>query len=80
MRAPNEKTVASISFHDNKNLSIDIEDVVGIDIGTPQEMAPGIWFVDLIVRSDAGNVSLQLTADDLEKLKTIQSTDDKEIQ
>lgn len=73
MRNPSEKTVASISFHDNKNLSIDIEDVVGIDIGNPQEMAEGVWFVDLIIRSDAGNVSLQLTADSLNKLKAIQS-------
>lgn len=72
MRKPPEKTVAAISFHDNKNLSIDIEDVVGIDIGVPQEMAEGIWFVDLIIRSDVGNVSLQLTADDLDKLKAIQ--------
>ena len=75
MRTASDKTVASISFHDNKNLSIDIEDVVGVDIGTPQEMAPGLWFVDLIIRSSAGNVSLQLTADKLEKLKAIQSTD-----
>lgn len=75
MRPPAEKTVASISFHDNKNLSIDIEDVVGIDIGSPQEMAPGLWFVDLIIRSTAGNVSLQLTSDSLEKLEAIHTTD-----
>lgn len=70
-----KKTVAAISFHDNKNLSIDIEDVVGIDIGTPQELTPGVWFVDLIIRSDAGNVSLQLTSDSLEKLQGMQSSD-----
>jgi hypothetical protein len=73
--AATNKTVAAISFHDNKNLSIDVEGVVGIDIGTPQEMAPGVWFVDMIIRSDTGNVSLQLTSDSLDKLKTIQSTD-----
>tara|TARA_Y100000813_G_scaffold190158_1_gene166043 strand:- start:485 stop:748 length:264 start_codon:yes stop_codon:yes gene_type:complete len=70
-----KKTVAAISFHDNKNLSIDIEDVVGIDIGTPQELTPGIWFVDLIIRSTVGNVSVQLTSDSLEKLEAIQSSD-----
>ncbi|MEQ8229361.1 MAG: hypothetical protein RIA64_14855 [Rhodospirillales bacterium] len=70
-----KKTVAAISFHDNKNLSIDVEDVVGIDIGSPQEMTPGVWFVDLIIRSDVGNVSLQLTSDSLEKLQGIQSSD-----
>jgi hypothetical protein len=70
-----KKTVAAISFHDNKNLSIDIEDVVGIDIGTPQELTPGVWFVDVIIRSDVGNVSVQLTSDSLEKLEAIQSSD-----
>lgn len=70
-----KKTVAAISFHDNKNLSIDVEDVVGIDIGSPQEMTPGVWFVDMIIRSDVGNVSLQLTSDSLEKLQGIQSSD-----
>ena len=78
MRKPTEKTVASISFHDNKNLSIDIEDVVGIDIGIPQQMTEDIWFVDLIIRSNVGNVSLQLTADDLNKLKAIQSDEVEE--
>ncbi len=72
MRKSAEKTVAAISFHDNKNLSIDIEDIISIDIGQPLEMTEGVWFVDLIIRSDAGNVSLQLTADSLEKLKAIE--------
>ena len=49
--------------------------MVGIDIGSPQEMTPGVWFVDLIIRSDVGNVSLQLTSDSLEKLQGIQSSD-----
>jgi len=67
-----EKTVASISFHDNKNLSVDMENVVGITVGTPQKMGEETWFVDLIIRSEAGNVSLQLTADSVEKLLAIQ--------
>lgn len=70
MSTPPQKTVASISFHDNKNLSIDIENVSGIYVGTPQQMTDEIWFVDLIIRSDAGNVSLQLTADSVDKLKS----------
>ena len=64
-------TVASISFHDNKNLSIDIENVSNIDVGTPQKMAEDLWFVDVIIRSDVGNVSLQLTSDTLEKLRLV---------
>ncbi len=69
MNTPTKKTVAAISFHDNKNLSIDIENVSGIYIGTPQQMTDEIWFVDLIIRSEVGNVSLQLTADSVDKLK-----------
>ncbi len=72
MNTPTEKTVASISFHDNKNLSIDIENVSGVYVGTPQQMTDDIWFVDLIIRSEVGNVSLQLTADSLDKLKSIE--------
>ena len=69
MSTPTQKTVAAISFHDNKNLSIDIENVSGINMGSPQKIAEDIWFVDIIIRTDAGNVSLQMTADSLEKLK-----------
>ncbi len=76
MNTPAKKTVAAISFHDNKNLSIDIENVSGISFGTPQQMTDDIWFVDLIIRSDVGNVSLQLTADSVDKLK---STEREEI-
>ena len=36
----------------------------------------GIWFVDLIIRTDGGNVSLQMTADSLEKLKTIKQEEE----
>ena len=72
MSIPTEKTVAAISFHDNKNLSIDIENISGIDISTPQKMAEDIWFVNLIIRSEVGNVSLQLTADSVDKLKSIE--------
>ncbi len=76
MSTPTQKTVAAISFHDNKNLSIDIENVSGVYVGTPQQMTDDIWFVDLIIRSDVGIVSLQLTADGVDKLK---STEREEI-
>lgn len=72
MTTPAKKTVASISFHDNKNLSVDIENVVGISVGIPQQIGEQDWFVDVIIRSEAGNVSLQLTANDIEKLQAIQ--------
>ena len=44
-------------------------------IGIPQEMGADLWFVDIIIRSAAGNVSLQLTSDNLEKLKAIDNTE-----
>ena len=68
MSTPAKKTVAAISFHNDKNLSIDIENVSGIYTSLPQQMNDDIWFVDLIIRSEAGNVSLQLTSDSLDKL------------
>ena len=68
MSTPTKKTVAAISFHNDKNLSIDIENVSGIYTSIPQQMNDDIWFVDLIIRSEVGNVSLQLTSDSGDKL------------
>lgn len=57
------KTVASVSFLDNRSLSMDIEDVIGITLGTPIELEAGQWFCDLIVHSNNGKVALQMLAD-----------------
>ena len=56
------KTVASVSFLDNRSLSMDIEDVIGITVGSPIEVEPGQWFCDLIVHSSNGKVALQMLA------------------
>jgi hypothetical protein len=42
---------------------MDIESVIGIDVGTPMRLGDGEWFCELIVRSTNGTVALQLLAD-----------------
>lgn len=58
------KTVASISFRDNKSISMDVENVNAIELGTPMEVESGTWFCELLIRTTHGTVALQLTADD----------------
>lgn len=63
------KTVASISFHDNRSLSLDVEKVSHIELGPVIEVGDGEnWFVELMVRSDNGVIALQLLSDDPGKL------------
>jgi len=57
------KTVASVSFLDNRSISMDMEQVVGIELGAPIEIEPGQWFCELIIRSTNGTVALQMLAD-----------------
>jgi hypothetical protein len=66
---PKVKTVASVSFLDNRSISMDVESVNGITIGTPMEVEPGQFFCELIVRSENGIVSLQMLADSPERFQ-----------
>ncbi len=61
------KPVASVCFLDNRSISMDIESVIGIDIGTPMRLDEGEWFCELIIRSTNGTVALQLLADNSER-------------
>ncbi len=61
------KPVASVCFLDNRSISMDIEAVVGIDVGTPMRLGEGEWFCELIVRSSNGTVALQMLADNPER-------------
>jgi hypothetical protein len=61
------KPVASVCFLDNRSISMDIEAVVGIDIGTPMCLGEGEWFCELIIRSTNGTVALQLLADNVDR-------------
>ncbi|MBI2235979.1 MAG: hypothetical protein HYU60_03325 [Magnetospirillum sp.] len=62
------KTVAAISFRDNHSISMDIEDVHGIDLSAPMQMEDGTWICELLVRSSNGTVALQMVADSPGKL------------
>lgn len=66
---PKNKTVASISFQDNHSLSMDVEEVNRIDLGVPVEVADGVWCSEVLIRSEHGNVSLNILADDPDKLR-----------
>ncbi len=61
------KTVASVSFLDNHSISMDVENVVGIAIGTPMKLGDGQWFCELIVRSGNGTLAVQMLADSPER-------------
>lgn len=63
------KTVAAISFRDNHSLSMDVEALTSIEMGTPLQLEDGSWFCEMILRSRNGTVALQLLADSPEKFK-----------
>jgi len=64
------QTVASISFNDNRSISLDVESVKSLELGPPMYAGDGEhWFVELIVRTEIGSVALQLLSNDPEKLK-----------
>lgn len=62
------KTVASISFLDNHSICMDVEKVVGVSIGKPMELEAGQWFCELVVRSEHGNLSIQMLAAEPDRL------------
>lgn len=65
------QTVAAISFRDNHSLSMDVENVSLIEISTPREVDNGVWFCELMVRSESGTVVLNLVADEPGKLQVV---------
>lgn len=58
------KTVAAVSFHDNRQISMDVEEIEGIFLGRPVQVAEGKWFCELIIDSAHGKVAVQMLADD----------------
>lgn len=58
------KTVASVSFNSNHNLSMDMDEVLGISMGAPMKVSDGQWFCEMIVRSSNGTVVVNMLADD----------------
>lgn len=69
------KTVASVSFHDNRSVTMDVEDVTRIELGTPMEVEDGSWFCELIVRAaDGGFVAIQMLSKAPEKFRIYSDT------
>lgn len=58
------KTVASVSFHSNHNLSMDVDEVQGISMSVPMKIGEGQWFCEMIVRSANGTLAVNMLADD----------------
>jgi hypothetical protein len=58
------KTVASVSFNSNHNLSMDVDEVLGISMGQPMKVAENQWFCEMIVRSANGTVVVNMLTDD----------------
>jgi hypothetical protein len=61
------KTVASVSFHSNHNLSMDVDEVLGISMSTPMKIGEDQWFCEMIVRSANGTLAVNMLADDPSK-------------
>ncbi len=61
------KTVASVSFHSNHNLSMDVDEVQGISMSTPMKIGEDQWFCEMIVRSANGTLAVNMLADDPSK-------------
>jgi hypothetical protein len=66
------KTVAAISFLNNHSLSMDVEEVTGIQAGLPIQVEEGMWTCELLIRSSHGTVALQLLSDSEEPLRVRQ--------
>ena len=67
------KTVASISFLNNQSLSMDVEDVRQMEMTHPMELDPGLWTANLLIRSEAGTLAIQLLADNPEALTIVEA-------
>ena len=63
------KTVASVSFHSNHNLSMDVDEVIGISMSTPMKVDENQWFCEMIVRSANGTLAVNMLADDPSKFQ-----------
>ncbi len=65
------KSVASVSFNDSRSISMDVEAVVGIELGSPIQIDDDQWVCELIVRSANGMVAIQMLADSPERFETM---------
>lgn len=63
------KTVASVSFRDDHSVTMDVEKVVGIEVGRPMDLGDGNWFCELIVRTAEGFIAMQMVGDSPERFR-----------
>ncbi len=56
-------TVASISFRNDKSVSMDVEGVHAIEMAPPMQLEDGSWACELLIRSANGTVAIQLQAE-----------------
>ena len=63
------KKLASVSFLNDHSISLDVEQVVDIELGAPMQMEDGSWFCDLIIRSGNGTLAIQMLADNPERFQ-----------
>lgn len=70
MKDTGQKSVALMTFNDNRSMSVDIERVTRIHSGQPMDAGDGEhWFLELIVRTETGTVAVQLLSNDKENLR-----------
>lgn len=65
------KAVAAISFLNNHSVSMDVEDVLRIEMTEPLEVGDGTWVRTLIIRSVQGIVELNLTGTSRDGLELV---------
>lgn len=70
MKDTGQKSVALMTFNDNRSMSVDVERVTRIPSGQPMDAGDGEhWFLELIVRTETGAVAVQLLSNDKENLR-----------
>jgi hypothetical protein len=63
------KTVASVYFLDNRSVSMDVEDVVSIEMSPPMAVEEDHWFCEMIIRSANGTLAVQMLADNPDRFQ-----------
>ena len=54
------KTVASVSFHSNQNLSMDVDEVLAVSMSEPISLGVDQWVCELIIRSANGTLAINM--------------------
>lgn len=63
------KTVAAISFLANHSISMDVEEVLNLEMTPPMQLDDGSWFCEMLVRTENGTLAMQMLADSPERFQ-----------